>query len=157
MEVDGVSDESQWATVLERLRWKFANGLGLHVCCLGVEHSTGITEMILEQLIALAKGQAQFILADVKENKCIGEVLGRFEVYEFSKEIEEDEIIITAPWRSRELEVVAKTFFQGRARVTDPFFLLGTMKVGSLFLILMRKIIIQAVILKCHGIVILIG
>ena len=111
-----------WETVLERLKYKFSSGIGDKVLLVGVDKSSHITEMMVDQIRSMIDKDASLVLSDIEKGMNVDKSIYEYEVEFLTNDIESDEVIITDPWRSRELEAIARSYFRGDARITNPFF-----------------------------------
>lgn len=111
-----------WNHVLERIDLRFSEGIGKRILIFGVEKTSNISTMILEKVRRCLVADNQVIIADMDEIENNESSIYDVSTEVLSRDIDVDEVIIADPWRSRKLDAIARSYFQGRARITNPFF-----------------------------------
>lgn len=111
-----------WNHVLKRIKSKLSERVGEKVLLLGVEENVSTSKMIFEQIRKNIADNIKLIVADIDEEKTANSVIHNTAVEVLSRDFDVDEVIITDPWRARKLEAIARTYFQGKARIINPFF-----------------------------------
>lgn len=114
--------QPRWQNILNRVRSKFSSFVGNSIILLGVDDTSNITEMIIDQIRFLTGKDFCCVLCDIEEGKSVDNSIYEDEIIILTNDMAPDDIIITDPWRSRELEVIARSYFHGCARITNPFF-----------------------------------
>ena len=114
--------QPRWQEVLRRIKWKFSSHIGSNVLFLGISRENSVAQMIVDQIRYMLGKDSNIIMSDLEESIYTDDSVCEHKFKIISKDMNPDEVIITDPERSKELEAIARSYFQGRARVTNPFF-----------------------------------